>query len=73
MNSRRNVFWGEYDMMEDHELDEPIILPFVVQEESDPPPDHDTSDDLDREEEFRTESFWAGRNHAMRRSARVAA
>jgi hypothetical protein len=59
--------------MEDNELREPVILPFVVQQESDPPPDRDTPDEPDREDDFRKESYWAGRNHAMRRSARVAA
>ena len=38
--------------------------------------DAEPEDDLDRAEDDRrdeVEAFWAGRNHAMRRSARVAA
>ena len=59
--------------MEDNEFDEPVILPFVVRQGSDPPPDHDVPDEADREDDLENESYWAGRNHAMRLSARVAA
>jgi hypothetical protein len=53
---------------------EPRILPFRPRQEADPPPDgsHDSPPRPDDREAL-LEAFWAGRNHAMRRSARVAA
>ena len=61
----------------DRELDlfeEPTILPFWAYKPSEPPPDNGKSPNRpESEPEGRCEIFWAGRNHAMRRSARWAA
>jgi hypothetical protein len=53
---------------------EPRILPFRPRQEAGPPPDgtHDSPTRSD-DREAQLEAFWAGRNYAMRRSARVAA
>jgi hypothetical protein len=57
--------------------DEPIILPFRVhtQEQPQPPPGNGLPVEPpgDKTEDDTIELFWAGRNHAMRRSARWAA
>lgn len=56
------------------ELDEPVILQLSSFEPMDPPPDHNhPREDSSYHREPVIESFWAGRNHAMRRSARWAA
>jgi hypothetical protein len=58
---------------DDLELDqEPDILPIWDFARPDPPDDHQPQGP-DRDEETQNEAFWAGRNHAMRRSARWAA
>jgi hypothetical protein len=56
-------------------LDEPVILPMWAHQQLDPPPppDNHEPDWPKNENDFRSETFWAGRNHAMRRSARWAA
>lgn len=58
----------------DYEIDdEPTILPFRAYQRQDPPPDDDQPDNPDKDRHSRIEMFWAGRNHAMRHSARWAA
>jgi hypothetical protein len=53
--------------------EEPVILPLRLHQGPDAPPDHPDPVDPDEEDGFQAESYWAGRNHAMRFSARVAA
>ena len=53
--------------------DEPVILPLHADGSPQPPPGDDREPDSEDEEQPHVESFWAGRNHAMRRSARWAA
>jgi hypothetical protein len=70
--------------MPDKEHDmEPVILPFRLPQKADSLPDNrqpetepEDGDDVQEVQEVQNvqmEAFWAGRNHAMRRSARVAA
>jgi hypothetical protein len=62
-------------MEKQHEMiDEPVILSIEAYRRSDPPSGHDPRPERsDRDVEPRIESYWAGRNLAMRRSARWAA
>jgi len=55
--------------------DEPVILSFEAARRADLPPANDRkqADDSEPVDREQIESFWAGRNHAMRRSARDAA
>jgi hypothetical protein len=62
--------------MENDDLDvaqEPDILPLWRYERPKPPDHDDQPEGPDCEGDTRSESFWAGRNHAMRHSARWAA
>ena len=52
---------------------EPIILPLRVDGHREPPEPGPEPDIMDEKTEAQTEEFWAGRNPAMRRSARIAA
>jgi hypothetical protein len=51
---------------------EPIILPLWPQGKFDPPPD-DPKPQGPEHDEHEPEIYWAGRNHAMRISSRIAA
>ncbi len=52
---------------------EPVILPLPLDNHPDPPEPEPGPEAWDEKTEAQTENFWAGRNPAMRRSARVAA
>jgi hypothetical protein len=58
---------------EEHDT-EPVILPFRLPRKAEPIPDiRQAEAEIADADEEQKEAFWAGRNHAMRRSARVAA
>jgi hypothetical protein len=52
---------------------EPIILQMRLYDHRSPPDEDPEPGVSGMQKETRSEEFWAGRNHAMRRSARVAA
>ena len=52
---------------------EPVILPLRAEDHRDPPEPDPKPDASDEKNDAQTEEFWAGRNPAMRRSARIAA
>lgn len=55
-------------------IPDPDILPLSLYRLPDPPPNDDGQPEgPNQKRDTRVESFWAGRNHAMRHSARWAA
>ncbi len=52
---------------------EPVILPLHADDHRDPPEPDPKPDISDEKTKAQMEAFWAGRNPAMRRSARIAA
>ncbi len=54
-------------------IEEPEILPLWLYRRPDPHDDDHQPEGPDYGRSTRDEAFWAGRNHAMRRSARWAA
>ena len=58
---------------EEPESDEPIIISLEAYREANPHPEDSPPSPSDEPDPKAEEAYWAGRNHAMRRSARWAA
>ena len=64
----------DYEPQNDYESqNEPVILSLEAYRRSEPNDDGRPPEGSDHDDEPRVESYWAGRNHAMRRSSRIAA
>ena len=64
----RNRPMKKRDQLPSH--DEPVIISFESVRQANARPDDDPPDPSDGHDPTTDESFWAGRNNAMRRSAR---
>ena len=53
--------------------DEPVIIALEVARQAEAKPDDNPPEPIDGRKPKADDAFWAGRNHAMRRSARWAA
>jgi len=58
---------------EPHSDDQPVILSLEAFRQANPRPDDKPPEPTDDRDKTAEEAYWAGRNHAMRRSARWAA